>query len=379
METSNIIMIISTIVTIIILLLISALMAGAFTPKKLVTSEINVSPINNVITPGETLMAPTDPNNIPIQTLDGSTDTATVPATTTTTTNSTVSLINSLLSPLPVVAPVVAPVIAPVIAPVVDPVVKAPSGWKDYCSSYCSTSNSPEYTKCPEYCSESNCWDCTYKGPYNNTQLAPVTTTTNSTVSSINLLLEPTTTTTTIAPIVREPSGNASMCAGVCPNQINSGVSASTCNNVCSETPCWDCAYKGPYSDPAPVIAPEAASTSLTYKLIKNNATGKCIDGNGTNVYSGDCSAGNGWQNWYYDPSTELIKHKETGKCLDGNGTDTYFGECSTGNTYMKWIYDSYNGFITHKKSGKNLASDANSKIVIQSGRLSENQKWSFQ
>jgi hypothetical protein len=43
---------------------------------------------------------------------------------------------------------------------------KAPSAWKSYCSTYCSKYDSPDYANCNSYCNSSNCWDCSYTGPF---------------------------------------------------------------------------------------------------------------------------------------------------------------------------------------------------------------------
>ena len=42
------------------------------------------------------------------------------------------------------------------------------------------------------------------------------------------------------------------------------------------------------------------STAATTFKNIKHNASGKCLDGNGTNLYFGPCQAGNPFQSWVF-------------------------------------------------------------------------------
>lgn len=62
-------------------------------------------------------------------------------------------------------------------------------------------------------------------------------------------------------------------------------------------------------------------------KLLKNRRTGKCLDSNGTAVYTGNCSIDNGYQHWSIENNGSIIKHS-SGKCLaqSDNNSKTELG-----------------------------------------------------
>jgi hypothetical protein len=97
------------------------------------------------------------------------------------------------------------------------------------------------------------------------------------------------------------------------------------------------------------------------YSIIKHKATGRCLDGNGNNLYFGDCNKDNPYQNWKPEPTTDgynNIRHSKTNKCIDGNGNNLYFGDCNKDNSYQNWkLIPAENGFFNyqHKASGKCL------------------------
>lgn len=77
-----------------------------------------------------------------------------------------------------------------------------------------------------------------------------------------------------------------------------------------------------------------------SYRLLKNSATGLCLDTNtARNVYTNPCSGGNMWQNWQvlYNGDYILFKNRQTGKCLDAGKHYVYTNTCSYGNYYMNW------------------------------------------
>lgn len=50
-------------------------------------------------------------------------------------------------------------------------------------------------------------------------------------------------------------------------------------------------------------------------KLLVNKATGKCLDSNGSAVYTGGCASGNGFQHWTLEHGGTKVRHS-SGKCL---------------------------------------------------------------
>jgi hypothetical protein len=51
-------------------------------------------------------------------------------------------------------------------------------------------------------------------------------------------------------------------------------------------------------------------------KLLKNKGTGQCLDGNGSSIYTGGCSASNPYQHWSIEGGGTKIKHGQSGKCI---------------------------------------------------------------
>ena len=188
--------------------------------------------------------------------------------------------------------------------------VKPPSGWKDYCSSYCSTKiPSPGFEPyCKVYCTESNSWDASYHGPWdkpctassgwspitvdpgktttktcpnneirtatcNNGVLSyttecpsPVGCTADSTWSSMSVASGGTVTKTCwngeiktascnngilTLPTecsIRQASGWKDFCSSYCSTNIPSPGFEPYCPIYCTSTYCYDCGYKGPYN-----------------------------------------------------------------------------------------------------------------------------------
>jgi ricin-type beta-trefoil lectin protein len=73
------------------------------------------------------------------------------------------------------------------------------------------------------------------------------------------------------------------------------------------------------------------------YATLKDVATGYCLDGNSTQLYTHVCN-GDDYQAWHVggDSSTNMYSWA-TGKCLDGSGTSVYVHECNAGNAYQQW------------------------------------------
>jgi hypothetical protein len=73
--------------------------------------------------------------------------------------------------------------------------------------------------------------------------------------------------------------------------------------------------------------------------FLKNLGTGKCLDGNGSSLYTIGCNGGD-YQSWNATavnnaPGRYTFKHL-SGKCLDGDGGSTYFMGCGSGYQIFK-------------------------------------------
>ena len=112
---------------------------------------------------------------------------------------------------------------------------------------------------------------------------------------------------------------------------------------------------------PVPVVSPTPVPVvgATRSMILQHDASGKCIDGNGDNVYTGPCGPDNKYQQWSALAGAEngwnLLQHTATGKCLDSDGNKLYFTPCAAGNQYQNWqMRPSANGkLIVHKQSGK--------------------------
>jgi hypothetical protein len=108
--------------------------------------------------------------------------------------------------------------------------VKLPSGKKEYCGAYCSSNVvTPGFeSQCEANCTDATCHDCIYKGPYDKAIL-------------------PTTTIPVINSNIRIPSGKKEYCSAYCSSKVATPGFESQCSVQCIENTCWDCPYKGPY------------------------------------------------------------------------------------------------------------------------------------
>ncbi|GAA1983151.1 ricin-type beta-trefoil lectin domain protein [Catenulispora subtropica] len=75
---------------------------------------------------------------------------------------------------------------------------------------------------------------------------------------------------------------------------------------------------------------------SLTFQDV---ATGLCLDGDGTSVYTHPCTAGNGYQQWLptWGGSGWILKHVASGKVLDMQTDGTPYFNAQNGGNYQQW------------------------------------------
>jgi hypothetical protein len=67
---------------------------------------------------------------------------------------------------------------------------------------------------------------------------------------------------------------------------------------------------------------------------LKDVATGYCLDGNGTSLYTHVC--GSAYQAWNGSDVMDTLVQTVTGVCLDGSGTSVYVLACN-GGAYQNW------------------------------------------
>jgi hypothetical protein len=246
------------------------------------------------------------------------TTTTVVPETTTTvvpttTTNSIDSLINSLLSPLPIVNTVDAPKDCASIEP----------GW-----SASSVISGGSVTKvCPYGTATATCdngvltkgscpapKDCTSIEPGwsassvisggSVTKTCPYGT---ATATCDNGVL------TKGACPARSPSGIKESCNTLCPTSAGTksigGYDAAQCAATCNSTSCWDCAYKGPYTDP---VVSTSTTASSGHKencniLCPTSAGTKSIGGYDAAQCTDYCSHTSCWDCAYKGPYADPV------------------------------------------------------------------------
>jgi hypothetical protein len=267
---------------------------------------------NNVVYTTTTVVPETTTTVVP------TTTTTVVPTTTTTvvpttTTNSTDSLINSLLSPLPIVNTVDAPKDCTSIEP----------GW-----SASSVISGGSVTKvCPYGTATATCdngvltkgscpapKDCTSIEPGwsassvisggSVTKTCPYGT---ATATCDNGVL------TKGACPARSPSGIKESCNTLCPTSAGTksigGYDAAQCAATCNSTSCWDCAYKGPYTDP---VVSTSTTASSGHKencniLCPTSAGTKSIGGYDAAQCTDYCSHTSCWDCAYKGPYADPV------------------------------------------------------------------------
>ena len=113
-----------------------------------------------------------------------------------------------------------------------------------------------------------------------------------------------------------------------------------------------------------------------SYKLIKNNQSEKCLDGDGTNISFNNCDINNSNQKWANNYN--LLKHKQSGKCLDSDGKKFYYSDCDTQNSYQTFTNETgvYGKLIKQKSSNKCLDSNGTS-LYFEDCIGNINQSWS--
>lgn len=118
------------------------------------------------------------------------------------------------------------------------------------------------------------------------------------------------------------------------------------------------------------VLAGPASAATYT-RYYKNQATGRCLNGNTAKaVYTSagtTCSHSNLFQTWLVTPvsgsTTSLYRNKAVGYCLDSNASgNVYLNPCGSGNSYQRWTYYSDGaGHYLLKNVGTGRCLDSNS------------------
>lgn len=137
----------------------------------------------------------------------------------------------------------------------------------------------------------------------------------------------------------------------------------------------WKMSPLHPTSTPPPPPPPPPPPGPT---LIKHAQSGKCIDGNGSQLYFSPCQKANKYQNWTkvsgIDSLNFIMRHQGSDKCLDGNGESLYFSPCQSTNTYQNFSRDG--GLLRHKQSGKCLDGNGNSFYFFPCQQNNTHQNW---
>ncbi|MEU3521201.1 ricin-type beta-trefoil lectin domain protein [Streptomyces sp. NPDC006654] len=105
----------------------------------------------------------------------------------------------------------------------------------------------------------------------------------------------------------------------------------------------------------------QAGGWNTSISEIKNGHTGKCLSGSGRTVSQETCglpvSGGVRSTDWdFYDNENSLVKlvrNKATGLCLDTNGTNVYLSGCTTSDPGQLWVVntcDQVLGSLTYNR-----------------------------
>lgn len=125
------------------------------------------------------------------------------------------------------------------------------------------------------------------------------------------------------------------------------------------------------------VPASASAETRAPDAVIKDVATGFCLDSNANKqAYTHDCNGGS-YQKWTISNGTTL-KDVATGFCLDSNANKQVYTHDCNGGSYQKWIL----GKGAHGTTLKNLAtgfcldSNANRQLYTHDCNGGSYQQW---
>jgi hypothetical protein len=124
----------------------------------------------------------------------------------------------------------------------------------------------------------------------------------------------------------------------------------------------------------AAAAAPQAPA--LGWYTLQDVQTGRCLDGNGSQVYTNPCDPTNTWQIWLIDDS--VIRHSKSYNCLDSNSAgNAYLLACNGGN-YQSWRSGVTNTEVIDNGTGWCLDSNYNGNVYTGSCNGGNYQKWSF-
>jgi hypothetical protein len=123
------------------------------------------------------------------------------------------------------------------------------------------------------------------------------------------------------------------------------------------------------------VPASAAADTRAAPAVLKNVATGFCLDSNANKqVYTHDCNGGS-YQKWTLGSGTTL-KNLATGFCLDSNANKQVYTHDCNGGSYQKWTLGS-GTTLKNLATGFCLDSNANKQVYTHDCNGGSYQKWS--
>jgi hypothetical protein len=130
-----------------------------------------------------------------------------------------------------------------------------------------------------------------------------------------------------------------------------------------------------------PMLITGTASASSSTQVIRDYATGRCLDSNSSgNVYTLPCNGGN-YQNWRVNGYT--IVDNQTGRCLDSNGSGNVYTLPCNGGNYQNWLPEnvllsgnSYGLFYIDFATNRCLDSNGNGNVYTLACNGGHYQDW---
>ncbi|TDD57760.1 xylanase [Kribbella antibiotica] len=106
-------------------------------------------------------------------------------------------------------------------------------------------------------------------------------------------------------------------------------------------------------------VAPTAANASVQFDYsFPNIQTGRCLDNNGTSLYTLPCNHGAN-QTWYPTSDSRGLRSNGTNQCLDSNSAGRAYVLGCNGGAYQQWVLER-SGLIRNVATGLCLDSNHN-------------------